>query len=432
MSPVRGFVFRHASRGLFYGWVILAAAAVSFFASGPGQSHTFSVFIGPIGDELGLSGTAIASAYALATLAAALGLPRLGRFVDRYGVRRTLVVVALLLGAACAAFGAITGATSLALGFAALRFLGQGALMLLCATLVAQWFVARRGFAMGLMALGFAASMALHPPLAQWLVDQVGWRQAWLWLGLLTWVILLPLALAVIHDRPEDLGLEPDGGARPHPASPGGEGAAAAASAEAGLTLRAALRTRAFWIVAATLFTPSMVITALFFFQVSIFAAQGLGQAAAARVFAVSGVVMALCMPLVGRALDRFPTPYVLAAALLLLAVTTVTATRVDDVGTALAYGVLFGANNAANITFFGYMWARYFGRRHLGSIQGAGQMIGVVGASAGPLPLAISFDLTGGYQEAMLMLAALPLICAILALFLREPPGMAGRQDEK
>ncbi|MEE8545518.1 MAG: MFS transporter [Alphaproteobacteria bacterium] len=432
MSRFRGLVFRHTSRRLFYGWVILAAAAVSFFASGPGQSHTFGVFIGPIGDELGLSGTAIASAYALATLAAALALPRLGRLVDRYGVRRTLVVVALLLGTACAAFGAATGATSLALGFAALRLLGQGALMLLCATLVAHWFVARRGFAMGLMALGFAASMALHPPLAQWLVEAVGWRQAWLWLGLLTWVLLLPLALAVIHDRPEELGLEPDGGARPDPASPAGSGAdegtgEGTASAETGLTLGAALRTRAFWIVAAALFTPSLVITALFFFQVSIFAAQGLGQAAAARVFTVSGVVMALCMPLVGRALDRFPTPYVLAAALLLLAVTTVTATRVDDAATALAYGVLFGANNAANITFFGYMWARYFGRRHLGSIQGAGQMIGVVGASAGPLPLAIAFDLSGDYQEAMLMLAALPLICAILVLFLREPPGMAG-----
>lgn len=430
MSRFRGFVFRHTSRRLFYGWVILAAAAVSFFASGPGQSHTFSVFIGPIGDELGLSGTAIASAYALATLAAALALPWLGRLVDRYGVRRTLVVVALLLGAACAAFGTVTGATSLALGFAALRLLGQGALMLLCATLVAHWFVARRGFAMGLMALGFAASMALHPPLAQWLVEAVGWRQAWLWLGLLTLVLLLPLALAVIHDRPEELGLEPDGGARPHPASPAHQGAAA--SAEAGLTLRAALRTRTFWIVAAALFIPSLVITALFFFQVSIFAAQGLGQAAAARVFTVSGMVMVACMPLVGRALDRFPTPYVLAAALLLLAVTTVTATRVDDAATALAYGVLFGANNAANITFFGYMWARYFGRRHLGSIQGAGQMIAVVGASAGPLPLAIAFDLSGGYREATLMLAALPLICAILVLFLREPPGMAGpgRED--
>ena len=417
MNRVRAFVFRRVGRRLFYGWIILAAAA-AVFASGPGQSHTFSVFIGPIGDELGLSRTTIASAYAIATLVAALGLPLLGRFADRYGVRRVLFVVALLLGAACAAFGAITDAAWLSLGFAALRFLGQGGLLLLCATLVAQWFVRRRGVAMSLMALGFSASMALHPPLAQWLVDALGWRQAWLWLGVLTWAILLPLALVVIHDKPEDCALEPDGG--PGPATPGGAGA------DGGLTLRAALRTPAFWIIAAGLFTPSMLATALFLFQISIFEAQGLSQQAAARVFTVSGVAMVLSMPLVGHALDRFPTRFVFAAALVLLSATMVAVTAVDDVATAIVYGALFGAVAAANMTFFGYMWVRYFGRRHLGSIQGAGQMVGVVGASVGPLPLGIAFDLTGSYAETLLMLAVLPMICAAAVLFLRQPPGLS------
>ena len=59
---------------------------------------------------------------------------------------------------------------TLALGFGALRFLGQGSLMMNAANLVAQWFSRKRGFAMGLMALGFAASMAVHPPLGQFLV----------------------------------------------------------------------------------------------------------------------------------------------------------------------------------------------------------------------------------------------------------------------
>ncbi len=424
MSGVRAFVLRKVGQRIFYGWVILAVAATSFFASGPGQSHTFSVFLGPIGGELGMSGTAIASTYAIATLVAGLGLPRMGRFVDRFGTRRMLFVVGLLLGLACAAFGAIEGAVSLSLGFAALRFLGQGSLMLVCATLVAQWFVRKRGLAMSLMALGFSASMAIHPPLAQWLVDLVGWRQAWLWLGVLTWVILLPLALGLVHDKPEDCGLEPDGGTGPAT----GNGEPGLEDADAGLTLRATLRTSAFWIIAAGLFTPAMLITALFFYQVSIFEAQGLTQQIAAQVFAVSGVVMALSMPLVGRALDRFPTQYVFASALVLLTVTMVAATQVHDLTTAVVYGVLFGAINAVNITFFGYMWARYFGRRHLGSVQGAGQMVGVVGASVGPLPLGIAFDLTGSYAETVLVLAELPLICAVPALFLRTPRCMTVR----
>jgi MFS family permease len=423
VHTVRAFVFRRLSRRLFYGWVILGAAAMGFFASGPGQSHTFSVFIGPIGEDLGLSATTIASAYAAATLVAALGLPRMGGFVDRHGVRRVMVVVAMALSAACAAFGAIAGPTGLGLGFAALRFLGQGSLMLLCATLVAQWFVRRRGMAMSLMALGFSASVAIHPPLAQWLVDAVGWRQAWLWMGVLTITCLLPLALLVIHDRPEDCGLAPDGGRAPAP----GDDAAVAAAAEAGLSLRQALRTSTFWIIAVGLFSPSALMTALFFYQISIFAELGLSQQVAARVFTVSGVVMVIAMPLIGRALDRFPTRFVFSGALVWLSLTMVVLTRVDGLATALVYGVLFGAVTAANITFFAYMWARFFGRRHLGSIQGAGQMIGVVGASVGPLPLGIAFDLTGSYGATLLMLAGLPLIGAVLALFLRPPPGMPG-----
>ena len=67
-------------------------------------------------------------------------------------------------------------------------------------------------------------------------------------------------------------------------------------------------------------------------------------------------------------------------------------------------------------------MWPRYFGRKHIGSIQGTGQMIGVVGASLGPLPLGIAFDLFGDYQIMLLSLASLPIVAGVLTQFLKEP----------
>ena len=150
-----------ASRGrFFYGWAIVAVACLGIFASGPGQSHTFSVFIDPIGRDLGITSAAIALAYGLATLVAAFVLPQVGRLVDRIGPRRTLVLVIIALGLACLAFGAAANLLWLAVGFALLRLLGQGSLMLGCANLVSQWFSKQRGFAMSLMALGFGISMA--------------------------------------------------------------------------------------------------------------------------------------------------------------------------------------------------------------------------------------------------------------------------------
>jgi len=422
---VREAVFSAMSRRWFYGWTIVAVAGLGIFTSGAGQSHTFSVFVGPIGADLGVSSASIASAYGLATLVAAFCLPWMGRLVDRFGARRTTAIVVLLLGVACLAFGAVAGLLWLALGFAALRFLGQGSLMLNCSNMVSQWFSRRRGFALSLMALGFAASMAVHPPLGQYLIETVGWRRAWLVLGLLTWALMLPPVLLLVHDRPEDRGLGPDGD--PPEAAPAAAGRAPGRAT--GLTLRQALGTGAFYILAAGWFAIAMLVTTLHFYQVSILKAQGVSADIAARVFPVSALTMVATMPLVGRMLDRFRTRRVFAGGLVVTASALVGVTLVRDVLTAVPYAMLFGLNNAFSMTLFGYLWPRYFGRRHLGSIQGTGQMIGVVGASLGPLPVGFAFDLLGSATGTLRLLALLPLACALAALFLRTPAAVTGSE---
>ena len=403
---------------VFYGWVMLAVAALGMFASGPGQSHIFSVFITPISLDLGISRTALSSAYAGATLAAAFGLPYVGRLVDRFGVRRVALVVALAFGSACIAFGHVGNLLALTLGFAALRFLGQGSLMLSSANLVAQWFSRQRGFALSLMALGFSASIAAHPPLAQWLIDQVGWREAWLWLGLMTWALLLPLFFVLVQNKPEDLGLVPDGRA-----AAGGEAALAhAARADVGLTVRQAVRTPAFWIIALSFATFSMLVTGLFFHQVAIFDDRGISPQAAARLFPISALTMVLAMPIFGRLLDRLPTKPMFACAMLTMTAAMLALVMVDDVPSAIFYSIVFGINNAAIHSHISYLWPHWFGRRHLGSIQGTAQTVGVIGASLGPIPLGAAFDLFGTYQGALLLLALLPVACAIAILLMRPP----------
>jgi MFS family permease len=415
---IRDKLFAALGARAFYGWTILAVAGLGIFASGPGQSHTFSVFVGPIGEDLGLSKAQIAGAYGLATLAAAFLLPKMGRLVDRYGARRMMLVVTVLLGLACLAFGAVGGLATLALGFGALRFFGQGSLMMNCANLVAQWFSRKRGFAMGLMALGFAASMAVHPPLGQFLIAQFGWRWAWVILGLMTWLILLPPVLLLVHDKPEDKGLRPDGDAAP--------AAGQAAPAIDGLSLAEALRTSTFYLLVAGWFAMAMLVTTLHFYQVSILSAQGVAAEIAARVFPVSALVLAVSMPFVGRLFDRMRTRYVFAIGLTVQAAALFGVTLVSDLPSAIAYAALFGLNNAFSLTMFGYLMPRYFGRRHVGSLQGTGQMVAVVGASLGPLPVGFAFDYLDSPTLVLRLLALYPLACAVAAaLFLRTPAGV-------
>jgi MFS family permease len=405
------------NRHVFYGWVMLGVGALTFFATGPAQSHIFSVYISPVSNDLGISHTSISSAYAVATLTAALGLPYMGRLIDRFGVRRVVLSVAILFGFANIAFGHVTGLVTLALAFAALRFLGQGSLALSANYLVSQWFSRKRGIALSLTALGFSISMALHPPLAQWLIDQVGWRASWFWLGVMTWLLLVPMIAILIQNRPEDLGLVPDGESPPDKGTD-----LRRDDMNVGLTLRAAIRTPTFWIIATGLSSLSMLVTGMFFHQVSVFSLQGLSAQTATRAFSISAVVMVISMPAFGYLLDRLPPRRMFASALLIMSVALVALAQVTDVRSMILFSVVFGLANAGLQSHYTFMWPRYFGRRHLGSIQGAAQTIGIIGASIGPLPMGIAFDLYGSYTGVLYWLALLPIVCALMLGFLRPP----------
>ena len=420
------FVARTNAR-IFYGWIIVGLASFGVFSSGPGQSHTFSAFVGPISRDLGISSATIATAYGLATLAAAFALPFMGRLVDRHGPKRMLLAITAGLGVACLLFGAAANFLWLAVGFGLLRFLGQGSLMLTCANLVSQWFEKSRGFAMSLMALGFGVSMAVHPPLSEFLISEYGWRWAWVILGVITWVTLLPAIFLLAHDTPERVGLRPDNAA-PDPVETArtdadSETAARQKPAVSGLALADALKTPTFYILAAAWCAIAMLVTTLHFYQVTILAKQGLDRATAAQIFPISAITMVVMMPLIGRLFDTVKTRFVIALGLFVTATSLVAITFATSLVPALIYAILFGLNNAISMTMFGYVWPRYFGRRHLGSIQGTGQLVGVVGASLGPLPVGLAYDLAGDATWTLRLLALAPALIAIVAILLLRTP---------
>jgi len=402
----------------FYGWLLLLVCAIGIFATGPGQSHTFSPYLPILTSELGISQTAYAIYYGGATLIASFILPFIGKAVDRYGARTVIICVATAFSLAAMSFSMVNNVIVLVFGFGLLRLLGQGSLMLCCNNMIAQWFNAKRGLALGIMSWGFALSMGLHPPLAQHWIDTEGWRQSWVLLGLLSFFLLVPFMLLFAQDKPERLGLEPDGGL----SNPADENARLRASADVGMTLAQATRTSTFWIIAAGLMSFAGLITALFLFQVSIFENQGAGRELGVTMFKWSAVTMVICVPLVGRLLDRFRTSFVFAGALLSMSLSLVLASFVSDVTTAFIYAIMFGITNSCIHAHYVYLWPHYFGRKHLGSIQGVAQTLGVVGASIGGMPLALAFDAVGSYRGLLLALSIIPLICAILALTLKEP----------
>jgi MFS family permease len=413
---MRDKILNYVSPNYFYGWIIVAVANLGIFSSGPGQSHTFSVFVGPIGKDLDLSSTSIASAYGLATLIAAFMLPYMGKLIDKYGARKTLIIVSIILGFSCVFFGAASNFLMLTVGFGFLRFFGQGSLMLGCANLVSQWFDKKRGFAMSLMALGFGISMAIHPPLSQFLIDEYGWKFAWVFLGVSTWIIMVPTLYILAWNTPESVGLLPDGDKRAESINDKNEPIE-------GLDLTQALKEKSFYILSAMWFGMAMLVTTLHFYQVTILTSQGISTDFAANLFTVSAIAMVLFMPVVGKLFDNIPTNFVLTIGLIINCISLLSITYANNEYYAFFYAIFFGINNAISMTMFGYIWPRYFGRKHLGSIQGTGQMIGVIGASLGPIPVGFAIDYIGDSLVTIRYLALYPLIISFLTIFFLKPP---------
>ena len=407
-------IYNKINEKFFYGWTIVGIGSLGIFTSGAGQSHTFSPFIPIISKDLQISSTSITTAYMIATLFAAFLLPQIGKLVDKFGPRIVLIYTVILLGIGCLIFGAASNFLMLAVAFGFLRFFGQGTLMLGSANIITQWFDKKRGFALGLMGLGFALSMGIHPPISDFLITNYGWRSAWMIIGLSTWILMLPPLIFLAIDKPEDVNEKPDGIQKK---------VVNKNTKIFGLSLNQALKEKSFYILSFSFFSISTLVTALHFFQVTILNQYfNLPSREAAALFIPTMITMIIFIPLAGKILDKFETHNVIGIALLVTTASLISISFSSNITFAIIYSIIFGINNAFNLSLFGYIWPRYFGRLHVGSIQGTGQMVLVVGASIGAMPFALAMDF--GYDLLLtIRLAALyPFLSAFLCFFfLRE-----------
>ncbi|MDP9370461.1 MAG: MFS transporter [Chloroflexota bacterium] len=386
------------------------------FFSGPAQTYGVSAFVDPMLADLGWSRSLFSTAYSVGTLASAGALLIVGRQIDRWGNRAVLTVSAIGFGGALFLMSAVGGAVTLLVGFALLRTCGSGVLTLAARTLVPHWFVRRRGRAFSLLGLAGALSLAVVPPVNELLIRLVGWRTAWRIDAIVIWLVLLPAVAIVVRNRPEDIGQRPDG-ERP----PAGQDAVTS-EPDAGLTLREALRTPAFWGLIGASVVPSLVVTGLAFNQVAIFTARGLPSTLAATTFTVESALGLPMTLLAGWLVDRYPVRYVLAAGQICLAAAMVSLLATQSPALALLYSAWRGASSGLWMVAADVAWPAYFGRRHLGSIRGFGFSVGVVGAAIGPIPFGLAYDLLGGYNPAIAGLLILPVVATFAVLRSRPP----------
>ena len=408
------------------GWLMLALASLTVFMSAPGQSFSVAAFVDPMLHSIKLGRTDYSLAYMVATLIGGISLPFVGRLVDRLGARIVLPIVALLLGLACGWMSRLSGLVGLYIGFTMIRCLGQGSLTLISNWIIGEWFNRRRGLAAGVCAVGGTASVFIIPRLNHALINDHGWRFAWVALGtLVAGAIVIP-AILFLRDRPEPLGFLPDFGfsddERSQRLNSSDAETETPISAEQSFTVGEAMRCATFWKIAGVVATVSLVGTGLMFHQVSILGEQGVSPARALEALGIQAIAATVSTLIAGYLIDRMPARIVLAASMFLEVAAILLLLHLAGSNWAVVYSALLGLHGGIIRSAGNIVWINYFGRKHQGSIQGVAMCIMVLAAAIGPVPLANVFDAKGTYEPALWAFLALPMLAGIAVLTANRP----------
>lgn len=401
-------------RRYFPGWTMLGIAAAAQFMSAPGQSYSVAAFKEPMREALSMSETDYSLAYGVATIISGVLLPFVGRLVDRLGARKLLPTLAFLLGAACLCMSHADGLVGVYVGFGLIRPLGQGALTLVATWLVGEWFEVRRGFATAVSGMGGALSVMTIPLLNSWVISQYGWRTGWVVLGVLVWAVVVLPSMIFVRDRPEELGLHPDG------IEPPADGQLLDENGErriAGWPVSRVMRDLTFWKLLVVPATSGMVGTGLIFHQVSLLGSRGVPASWALALISLQAMVATLAALGAGWLTDRYPNRYLLGGSMLILSGATLLVLLLPRPELALIYAVMLGLHGSIMRSTGTVVWLNYYGRAHQGAVRGVAFSVMILAAAVGPLPFALAVDRLGSYNVALLAFVAVPLLAGAVVV---------------
>lgn len=411
----------HHRLPFFYGWVIVAVGFLMMFVSN-GINWSMGVIANPMRDDLGWSLSDIFAGLTIRILAGAVGALLFTRFADaKNGAMLSIALTGLIISISLALTSQVQQVWQFWLLFGVVNGLASGGhSALLTAAVVPRWFRRSRGRAVATATMGSSVAAFVLPPIIALIVSTSGWETSWLVLaGLFFAMSVLPAAL--IRRQPEDLGMVPDGGATPQAAS------SPPIAEEISITARAAVRSRLFWlliIVVSLATTSSMSVPAS---MATMYEWKDFSPQLAATAFSIYGFFSLSSRYFWGYLADKIPVNTMLVGIGLFNALTLPLLILLSG-NVAYVYAALVGVGVSGLVVAQSLVWPAYFGRRHLGAIVGLSRPFPIVMSAAAILLMSQSFDQSGSYTFALLVMGVLAALSA-LAMYLAAK--ISGRKAE-
>jgi MFS family permease len=376
----------------FYGWWVVFACAVGLFWGPPVIVFCFPVFLKPLMNDFHVGRAAVSFGLTLHLVTIAVSAPFVGWILDRYGSRKVI-----LLGTSM--FGCILLLNRLFSAnlfhfyffYIILGLVGNGVGPLPYGRVVSLWFDTSRGSAIGFMMVGIGSGAMFMPSAAQQLIARFGWHLAFEVLGSAVLLIAVPVVAALLKERPQDLGLLPDGAQA--------KSVVSRSETLPGLSTPEAWSTGTFWLMVCTFFLVSASVQGCAIHLAAMLSDRGVSAQTAALGSSLVGAAVLLGRVGTGYLLDRFFAPRV-ATVLFGGAGVGIGLLWMSNTSAILFVGAAFvGLGLGAELDLIAYLVSRYFGLRAFGKIYSSVFAAFALAGALGPLVMGAGFDATGSYR---------------------------------
>lgn len=412
---------------MFYGWYIALAGSLLMTLGTGLPWYGLTAFINPIATTFGWGYAQVSLAMAIRGAESGGLEPVAGIMADRWPARRLVLVGAVITALG---FVALSQVTNLVMYYASFVIIGLGSALLGLVPIVAmsRWFKADVGKASGVVFMGIGVSGLAVPALVG-LIDTFSWQTTLIILAAGLLILGAPLSL-VFRNRPEDHGLLPDG--RPPVALTASDSPLERHDFGAGLGVREALRTRAFWHFTTGYMLQVAATAALTLHVMPYLTSVGVERS--------TGALVAMALPvgsipvrfMFGWLADIFPKKYALALSMFFTSVSLFLFSLLNarsPLGLIILFIVVCSLAIGGVLPLRAAVVREYFGTKHFGTIYGMAAIFGTIGMVSGPPVAGWVFDIRGAYDPIWLILGVGTMIGMVLALSMPPPAAVPSAQ---
>ncbi len=386
-----------------------------------GVMYSYGVFFKHLANDFGWSRAATSGVYSLYMISHGSFAIAMGWLVDRFGPAKVTAFCGFVAGLALVLTSRITALWQLYLTYGFMLGLGLSAYYVTGASTVVRWFIKYRGLALGIMTSGIGLGILILVPVAERLITAFGWSVAYLVLGLVTWVVIIPVSLFLRRD-PKEKGVSAYG-AHQSSALPDidQETKIRPATLEIGITMRAATRYKTLWLLSAVFFLFNfclqMVMVHLFNYATDI----GISSLIAATFISIVGIGSVTGRLLMGAASDRIGSHNAMLICCSILAVTLTFLIFARDPWMFYLFAIVFGFAYGGEVPQIPVLIGQFFGLRAVAALIGVVVFGATIGGAIGAWVGGQVFDVTQSYQLAFAIAAVVGLLAAVTTLILKK-----------